>query len=192
MMKEAGSMDGNAQNPMKQGGSYPRFMAMVGTSTVIMLGLMYLNTYQLDHIMWSETRFWMMFMMGGVMAAVMLAFMWSMYRDNAKNIIILAVAVLVFLLGLFLMRSQVTIDDSDYMSAMIPHHSIAIMTSERAGIDDPRVRELADGIIRAQRREIKEMKWLLNDIKQNGKVTTAVEATARPVPAFEGELNAGD
>ena len=185
-------MDGNAQNPMKQGGSYPRFMTMVGTSTVIMLGLMYLNTYQLDHVMWSETRFWMMFMMGGVMAAVMLAFMWSMYRDNAKNIIILAVAVLVFLLGLFLMRSQVTIDDSDYMSAMIPHHSIAIMTSERAGIDDPRVRELADGIIRAQRKEIKEMKWLLNDIKQNGKVTTAVEATARPVPAFEGELNAGD
>ncbi|WP_211214992.1 DUF305 domain-containing protein [Novosphingopyxis baekryungensis] len=165
---------------------------MVGTSTVIMLGLMYLNTYQLDHVMWSETRFWMMFMMGGVMAAVMLAFMWSMYRDKAKNIIILAVAVFVFLLGLFLMRSQVTIDDSDYMSAMIPHHSIAIMTSERAGIDDPRVRELADGIIRAQRKEIKEMKWLLNDIKQNGKVTTAAEVAARPVPAFEGKLNARD
>ena len=192
MMKEAGSMNGSAQESMKQGASYPRFMAMVGTSTVIMLGLMYLNTYQLDHVMWSETRFWMMFMMGGVMAAVMLAFMWSMYRDKAKNIIILAVAVFVFLLGLFLMRSQVTIDDSDYMSAMIPHHSIAIMTSERAGIDDPRVRELADGIIRAQRKEIKEMKWLLNDIKQNGKVTTAAEVAARPVPAFEGKLNARD
>ena len=185
-------MEKKTQGTAGEGGSYPRFMAMVGTSTVIMLGLMYLNTYQLGHVMWSETRFWMMFMMGGVMAAVMLAFMWSMYRNKTKNMIILAVATVVFLLGLFLMRSQVSIDDSEYMSAMIPHHSIAIMTSERAGIDDPRVRKLADGIIRAQRREIKEMKWLLNDIKQNGKVTSAAETAARPVPAFEGALNAGD
>jgi uncharacterized protein (DUF305 family) len=44
---------------------------------------------------------------------------------------------------------------------MIPHHSIAILTSERATLDDPRVRKLADGIITAQRREIAEMKALL-------------------------------
>ena len=74
------------------------------------------------------------------------------------------------------------------MSAMIPHHSIAILTSERANIEDQRVRELADEIIKAQRREIDEMKWLLDDIETNGRATTEAEAEARPVPEFEGEL----
>ena len=75
------------------------------------------------------------------------------------------------------------------MSAMIPHHSIAILTSERAEIEDVRVRELADEIIKAQRREIKEMNWLIEDIQQNGPATTEAEANARPVPEFEGKLN---
>ena len=172
-------------------GNYGRFMAMVGTSTVIMLGLMYLNTYALDHVFWSETRFWMMFVMGAVMAVVMLAFMWGMYRNRAKNWIIIGVSAVTFALALFLVRSQVTVDDSDYMSAMIPHHSIAIMTSERAGIEDVRVRKLANDIIRAQRREIDEMRWLLEDIDANGIAATESDAAARPVPAFEGKVNPG-
>ncbi|OBX19284.1 DUF305 domain-containing protein [Erythrobacter sp. QSSC1-22B] len=141
---------------------------MVSTSTVIMFGLMYANTYVVDHVFWSETRFWMMFMMGAMMMAVMLLFMWGMYKDRTKNLVILGVAAVVFVLAVWLMRSQTTIDDTDYMSAMIPHHSIAIMTSERANIDDPRVRELADEIIAAQRREIAEMKALIADIEANG------------------------
>lgn len=175
----------------KQGGNYGRFMAMVGTSTAIMLGLMYLNTYALDHVFWSETRFWMMFVMGAVMAVVMLAFMWGMYRNTAKNWIIIGVSVVTFALALFLVRSQVTVDDSDYMSAMIPHHSIAIMTSERAGIEDVRVRKLANDIIRAQRKEIDEMRWLLEDIEANGIAATQADADARPAPDFTGKVNPG-
>jgi len=156
-------------HPNGEGGSnYWRFMAMVSTSTVIMFGLMYANTYVVDHVFWSETRFWMMFMMGAMMMAVMLLFMWGMYKDRTKNLVILSVAAVVFVLAVWLMRSQTTIDDTDYMSAMIPHHSIAIMTSERANIDDPRVRELADEIIAAQLREIAEMKALIADIEASG------------------------
>ncbi len=171
-------------NNDKYGGdsNYGRFMAMVGTSTAIMFGLMYLNTYTLDHVFWSETRFWMTFVMGAVMAVVMLLFMWGMYRNMAKNWIILGTAAIVFAGALFLVRSQATIDDSEWMSAMIPHHSIAILTSERAEIDDVRVRELADEIIEAQRREIAEMKWLLADIEANGEARN--DAAARPVPKF--------
>jgi len=176
---------------MQNEGNYGRFMAMVGTSTVIMFALMYLNTYALEHVIWSETRFWMMFVMGGVMAVVMLAFMWGMYRNTRKNWIIIGVAAMTFALSLFLVRSQVSVDDREYMSAMIPHHSIAIMTSERAGIRDVRVRELANGIIRAQRREIDEMRWLMNDIDANGIAATRAEAAARPVPEFEGRVNTG-
>ena len=106
--------------------------------------------------------------MGGMMMIVMLLFMWGMYKDRTKNFIILGVGAFVFALALWLVRSQTTVDDTEYMAAMIPHHSIAIMTSERASLKDPRVRELAQAIIVAQRREIAEMKYLIDDIEQNG------------------------
>jgi uncharacterized protein (DUF305 family) len=53
------------------------------------------------------------------------------------------------------------------MKAMIPHHSIAILTSRRAQIHDPRVRKLADEIIEAQVREIGEMETLIADLERN-------------------------
>ena len=147
---------------------YFRFIAMIGTSTAVMFVLMYANTYDADHIFWSETRFWMAFVMGAAMMAVMLLFMWGMYENRTKNFIILGTAAVVFTLALWLVRSQTTVNDSEYMKAMIPHHSIAIMTSERAHIRDPRVRKLAHDIILAQRREIAQMKYLIADIEKNG------------------------
>ena len=164
-------------------GNYIRFMAMIGTSTAVMFGLMYLNTYSADHIFWSETRFWMAFIMGAAMMVVMLLFMWSMYRNRTKNYVILGTAVVVFVTALWLVRSQDTIDDVDYMRAMIPHHSIAIMTSERAKIRDPRTRALADEIIKAQRREIAEMKKLIADIETHGVRTSRADAIAADVTA---------
>ncbi|MBU1253810.1 MAG: DUF305 domain-containing protein [Alphaproteobacteria bacterium] len=141
---------------------------MIATGTVVMFVLMYFNTYSIDHVFWSETRFWMAFVMGAAMMVVMLGFMWSMYKNRTKNFIILGVAVVVFALALWLVRSQTTVTDTEYMQAMIPHHSIAIMTSERAHIRDPRVRKLAHDIILAQRREIAQMKYLIEDIEENG------------------------
>lgn len=164
-------------------GNYIRFMAMIGTSTAVMFGLMYLNTYSADHIFWSETRFWMAFIMGAAMMVVMLLFMWSMYRNRTKNYVILGAAVVVFVTALWLVRSQDTIDDVDYMRAMIPHHSIAIMTSERAKIRDPRTRALADEIIKAQRREIAEMKKLIADIETHGVRPSRADAIAADVTA---------
>ena len=168
--------------------NYTRFIVMIATSTLVMFGLMYLNTYALDHVYFSETRTWMALYMGAAMAIVMLLFMLGMYQDRRKNVLIFAGAAILFAGSLYLVRSQDTISDEAWQKAMIPHHSIAILTSERAHIKDKRVRELADSIIRAQRREIKEMQWLIRDIEQNGKATTEAEAAARPVPKFEGEL----
>jgi uncharacterized protein (DUF305 family) len=89
-----------------------------------------------------------------------------MYPSRTVNIAIFAGAALVVAGSLWLVRSQATVDDESYMRAMIPHHSIAIMTSRRANIDDPRVRELADGIIEAQVKEIAEMKALIADLER--------------------------
>ena len=148
--------------------SYWRFAAMIATSTVVMFGLMYLNTYAFEHVMWSETRAWMALLMGAVMAVIMLSFMLNMYQNTPLNIGIYVGSVAVFTLTVWLVRSQVSVNQVDYMKAMIPHHSIAIMTSERARIEDPRVRELADEIIEAQRREIAEMKALIEDLERSG------------------------
>lgn len=145
--------------------SYWRFGAMIAVSTVLMFGLMYLNTYAIDHVFYSQTRTWMAVVMGAAMAVVMLAFMWTMYENRIANAGIVVASVIAFAGALWLVRSQETVDDVSYMKAMIPHHSIAIMTSERAHIRDPRVRLLADRIIEAQVREIDEMKALIADLE---------------------------
>lgn len=145
---------------------YARFGLMIATSTVAMFGLMYLNTYRLDHVFFSETRVYMAFVMGATMGVVMLLFMLGMYDKKKLNTGILLGSAMVFAVALWLLRSQATVGDVSYMRAMIPHHSIAIMTSERANISDPRVRELADEIIASQRREIREMKALITDLEQ--------------------------
>ncbi len=145
--------------------SYLRFIAMITTSTLAMFALMYLNTYAVEHVFFSETRAYMALYMGAAMAVIMLVFMLGMYANRSANIAILVGSAILFTGALYLVRSQATIDDVAYMRAMIPHHSIAILTSERAQISDPRVRELADGIIEAQLLEIDEMKALIADLE---------------------------
>lgn len=137
---------------------YARFTAMVATSTVAMFGLMYLNTYAFDHVFFSETRAYMALVMGAAMAVVMLAFMGHMLKDRRANAAIYVASAAIFAISLWLVRSQATVDDASYLRAMIPHHSIAIMTSKRANLQDPEVRKLATEIIAAQEREIGEMK----------------------------------
>lgn len=144
--------------------SYWRFAAMIATSTVVMYGLMYLNTYAWEQVFWSETRAWMALLMGATMSVIMLGWMLGMYRNRAINLGIFGGSVAVFALSLWLVRSQATVNDQDYMRAMIPHHSIAILTSSRAQLSDPRVRKLADEIVEAQEREIAEMKYLIRDL----------------------------
>lgn len=145
--------------------TYTRFAAMIVTSTVAMYGMMYLNTYALDHVYWSQTRGWMALYMGAGMAVIMLGYMAGMYQGRGIKLAILLAAALVFVGSVALLRSQRTVDDLAWMRAMIPHHSIAILTSERARISDPRVRELADEIIETQRREIALMQELIADLE---------------------------
>jgi peptidoglycan/LPS O-acetylase OafA/YrhL len=155
--------------------SYIRFAAMIATSTLVMFGLMYLNTFAADHAWFSQTRMWMALYMGAAMAAVMLSFMLGMYRNTRLNAAIFAAAAVVFAVSLYLVRSQNTVGDEAWMKAMIPHHSIAILTSSRARLDDPRVRDLADGIIETQRLEIAEMEALIADLNGGPEATPEVD-----------------
>ena len=145
--------------------AYKRFLAMVATSTVVMFALMYSTGSSFSHIWFSQTKFWMALYMGGTMAIIMLAFMLSMYGDKRKNTAIFAGSAVLIASTFFLVRDQTTVEDVAWMKAMIPHHSIAILTSEEADLSDPRVQDLAREIIETQRQEIAEMERLIAELE---------------------------
>lgn len=148
--------------------SYTKFILMLAASFVAMYITMYLNTYEIDHVYFSLTRFYMTCLGIACMAVIMWFFMRKMYQNKKKNIAILAGSAILFFSALGLVRAQAPIiGDVLYMRAMIPHHSIAILTSKRADIKDAEVRKLADDIIEAQEREIAEMKAMIKRLEGN-------------------------
>lgn len=162
---QAEDHDGQSRH---QGMGWGRFAGMILTSTVLMFFLMYQLVYRFEDATFSTNRLVASLVMACVMTVVMLGFMWPMYRGTGLKTAILAGAVIGAVALLYVNRQQVLIDDSRFMSAMIPHHSIAINNARRARISDPRVRELADGIITSQLKEIAAMQMLLDDLDRNG------------------------
>jgi len=142
---------------------------MLAVSFVVMYVVMYLNVYELQHVYFSLTRFYMTVLMITPMALIMLGFMQHMYQNKQRNVLIVLGSVVVFVAALTMVRAQTLVDDSRWMKAMIPHHSIAILTSERANLQDPEVRKLADGIIETQQREIGEMQQMLHRLNEEKK-----------------------
>ncbi|WP_370176438.1 DUF305 domain-containing protein [Leeuwenhoekiella palythoae] len=154
------------QSKHSKKGKYTTFFMMLACSFVAMYITMYLNTYEWDHVWFSLTRFYMVCLGIAAMAVIMWFFMRKMYTDKKKNMAILLGSLVLFLGALFLVRDQKsTVSDVLWMKAMIPHHSIAILTSERADIKDPEVKKLAEEIIKAQRREIAEMKEMIERLQ---------------------------
>lgn len=164
---------------------YLRFGAMILTAMVIMYAVMYMATWEWGHLSWSASRTFMALAMGGTMGFVMLGWMLNMYRNIRLNVAVVLVSLLLLVGGVYLDRSQVLVGSTVFMSSMIPHHSMAITRAERFNVADVRVCELAVEISETQRREIREMYWLIEDIEQNGPANTVAEAQARPVPDFE-------
>ncbi|KXN98873.1 hypothetical protein LS48_10010 [Aequorivita aquimaris] len=153
-------------NKNTHGNPYTKFVLMLAASFVAMYITMYLNTYEMDHVYFSLTRFYMTCLGISAMALIMFFFMKKMYKNRKKNTAILLGSMLLFGSALFLVRAQKPIGDVLWMKAMIPHHSIAILTSERADIQDPEVKKLANDIIEAQRKEIGEMKEMINRLEK--------------------------
>lgn len=147
--------------------SYTKFFLMVIGSFIAMYVTMYLNTYDIDHVYFSLTRFYMACLGISAMAVIMLLFMLNMYKNKKKNIAIILGSFILFVSALTLVRTQSPVDEILYLKAMIPHHSIAILTSKRANIKDPEVKKLADEIIQAQEKEISEMKTLIRKLQAN-------------------------
>lgn len=154
-------MENNKNMDKDKNKNYKKFGIMMFTSFVIMYAVMFLNADQLDHIMLSNTRTYMTILMIAPMAVSMLLFMQSMYQNKKLNAIILVSAVVIFFGTFAMLRNQTFIKDVQYMKAMIPHHSSAIMVSQKATFEDPELKKLAEEIIEAQKREIAQMKKII-------------------------------
>ncbi|WP_410005551.1 DUF305 domain-containing protein [Aequorivita nionensis] len=153
-------------NQHESKGNYTKFILMLAASFIAMYITMYLNTYSIDHVYFSLTRFYMSCLGIAAMTIIMWFFTRKMYQNKKKNIAILLGSLILFVGALGLVRAQSPIiGDILWMKAMIPHHSIAILTSERADIKDPEVRKLADDIIESQRKEIGEMKDMIKRLQ---------------------------
>lgn len=146
--------------------SYNKFLLMILVSFIFMYGIMFLNIVELDHFYISINRIYLAILMASAMAIIMMAMMYKMYPNKKRNNFIMIISLVVFAFTLAGVRTQTPISDVQYMKAMIPHHSSAILTSENANINDPEVRKLADGIIEAQVKEIAEMKAILKRMEK--------------------------
>lgn len=141
--------------------SYKTFGLMLTLSFFIMYGVMFLNVDDSSHIYLSITRTYMTLLMIAPMAMLMLLLMPMMYQNKGLNRIIYISAVVIFALSFWMLRSQIAVTDAQYMRAMIPHHSSAIMTSRDADLKDPQLKKLSLSIISSQEKEIKQMKAIL-------------------------------
>ena len=153
-------------NPNQKSSPYIKFLFMMLVSFMMMYGIMFLNVAEIDHILLSTPRTYMSLLMVAPMAISMMLFMWGMYENKRLNTVIILGAAIVFIVVLTALRTQTPIKDVQYMKAMIPHHSSAIMVSENATFEDPETAELAKQIIEAQEREIAQMKRIIERLEK--------------------------
>lgn len=144
---------------------YKKLMLTLIISFFIMYLVMFLNITEFSHYYTSITRMYMAILMVAPMAVVMILMMGKMYPNKKMNAGIITASIAVFILTLAALRTQTPINDVQYMKAMIPHHSSAILTSKKANIEDPDVKKLSEEIIKAQEEEIAEMKAKINELQ---------------------------
>ena len=137
---------------------YRGFARMLVVSFFVMYAVMFLNVDQADHIYLSLTRTYRSLLMVAAMALVMLGLMRHMYPNKSTNWLIAGGSVAGFAFVLTLLRAQIPVGDVQYLKAMIPHHSSAVMVSRAANLQDPEVKRRSESIVASQQREIAQMK----------------------------------
>ena len=104
-----------------------------------------LNMYYMAVTMWAP------------MGIFMLITMSSMYPSKRLNQTLCVVFVALTAGSFWATRAQALVDDRQFISSMIPHHSGAILMCREADLADPELVALCVEISRAQREEIDQM-----------------------------------
>lgn len=95
------------------------------------------------------------------MVILMLLFMAHMFENKRLNLALYAMSGAVLVGTFFAIRSQAFVEDQQFLRSMIPHHSIAIKTCERANISDQEIKELCKQIVESQEEEINQMRDIM-------------------------------
>lgn len=145
---------------MKQG-HYRGLAVEIVLDFIVMYFVMYTMIATVAHFRFNLNNVYMTLMMVAPMTVIMLVSMRSMFPSRRINLAVGAAAILVFAVSFVGMRTQAGIGNAEFLRAMIPHHSGAILMCEQATLTDPEIKALCGDIVASQRKEIAQMEALL-------------------------------
>jgi uncharacterized protein (DUF305 family) len=138
--------------------------------TILAFACMYILMYAMVNT-WSEVipntnQFYMAGLMAAPMVIIEILVMRSMYMDKMKNLAFIIGAIVLLVTFYFGIRSQSLVGDKQFLKSMIPHHSAAILMCREGNITDPEIKQLCNGIIANQQKEIDQMNIILKKKQQ--------------------------
>jgi uncharacterized protein (DUF305 family) len=128
-------------------------------------GIMFLVMYAMvatgKHIYLNNNNLYMTLMMVAPMGLVMLIAMRHMYPNKKLNLVLYVVFIALFLASPYAMRTQALVGNGQFLRAMIPHHSGALLMCKESSITDPEIIALCKQIEASQSAEIAQMEKIL-------------------------------
>lgn len=151
-------------NPEMTQSHYRTFGLNLVISFIVMYFVMFTMIWSSGDLVNNLNSFYMAVMMAAPMGTLMLLMMRMMYTNQKLNRLLYGLFALLFILAFWAMRAQALVGDRQFVRAMIPHHSGAILMCNRASVQDAEIRDLCfqpNGIVDSQTREIEQMKAFL-------------------------------
>ena len=142
--------------------SYKSLALMMAINFLIMFALNYAMVSSSAHIYLNVNYLYMTLMMLAPMLILMLLVMASMYRNKKLNYALHGIGLVVFASAFAFGRAQSFVGKAQFLRSMIPHHSSAILMCEKSAVSDPDITKLCGEIVESQKREIAEMKNILD------------------------------
>ena len=141
--------------------SYARFVLVLITSLAVMFVLSLEQIRSFDHFYLNASNLYISLTMVGAMGLIMLAAMWSMFKDPRRSTAMAGALVVLLVAGISLARSETFVGDKGFLDSMIPHHSRALLVCEESTLTDPEIISLCQQIVKSQTEEINQMQQIL-------------------------------
>lgn len=142
---------------------YGKLFLALGVSLIVMYLLTMAFVDEWDHYHLNLSNLYMAILMVAPMGLIMLFVMRSMFPDSRLNLVLIVGFVALFFLAFWLGRTQAFVGNDQFLRAMIPHHSRAILVCENASITDPEIQQLCQQIVETQKEEIGIMNQMLDE-----------------------------
>ena len=140
---------------------YSLYTMMIGSFIIQFIVMSCIMTNSYKNITFSVGKFYLSVIMALLMGLLEVL----MFDIHMRIISLYYYLILFFILSIFiyLYRNQIYIEDKDYLTEMIEHHSMAVLTSEEIlqKTQSERIKKLAESILTTQEKEIEYMRQLI-------------------------------